>query len=361
LWAGNFDDFFTNVFAVQDSISEKVTASLALKISGSEQQQLAKRYTENTEAYALYLQGRYFHEQISEEGSRKALEFYDQAVRKDPEFALAYAWMTGALFHLVNLNINREENLQKVRLVANKAVQLDPNLADAHEALATVKHFLDWNFAEAETEFKKAIELDPKNADVRTSHALTLSELNRHDEAIQEIKTALQINPVTIYIHNQAAAAFLRARRFDEGVAYAKKAIELKPDNQQAYGLLIRLYVYKSMPEEATAALKKYSEIFPIEKPQFLTALVYHASGKKEEAEKILHEIIAQKKDAENYARYAHIYLLLGDKDRAFEFLEKSFQKRELDILLLGVDPQWGEIRSDARFQDLVRRIGLPQ
>ena len=363
LWAGNFDDFFTNIFAMQDSISEKMATSLALKLSGKEKELLTKRFTENTDAYALYLQGRYFHEQISAEGSRKALDFYEQAVQKDPEFALAYAWMTGALIHIASLNTNpiKEQNLQKARFVAAKAIQIDPNLSDAHEALATIKYVLDWNFAEADAEFKKAIELDPKNADVRNSYASLLSELKRHDEAVREIEIATQIDPITMYIQNQAISVLTRARRYDEAIARAQKAIELKPDNQQAHNQLIRLYFYKSMPAEANAALKKYLEIFPNANPQFLDALVYQVSGQKNEAEKNLRELIGKYKEGESCYKYALYYILSGDKDHAIEFLEKSFAQREAPILLIDVDPDWDGIRSDPRFQNLVRRIGLPQ
>ncbi len=360
LWTGSFDDFFTNIFAVQDSISEKMTASLALKISGKEKALLAKRPTENTEAYALYLQGRFYHEQLSEEGSRKAVEYYERAVQKDPEYAMAYSWMVGALIHLANLNLDREENWRKARDAANKAVSADPNLADAHEALANVKDALDWKFAEAEAEYKKAIELDPKNPDAHYSYAILLTRFKRFDEAIREIETAKQLNPVALYIQNEVVLLLLRARRYDEAIVQARKILELKPDFPPTYILLIRLYILKSMPDEATAALKKYKELTS-QSPKYLEAQIYFRAGKKDEAVKISREMIGKYKDGDNCSRYALYYVLLGEKDRAIEFLEKGFQRREIDMLWLNVDSHWDEIRSDARFQDLVRRVGLPQ
>jgi DNA-binding winged helix-turn-helix (wHTH) protein/TolB-like protein/Tfp pilus assembly protein PilF len=359
LWAGSFDDFFTNIFAVQDSISERMTNSLALKLSGSEKELLAKRPTENTEAYALFLQARFFHEQISEEGSRKAIEFYEAATRKDPEFALAFAWTVGALIHLANLNINREENLQKARNAASKAVELDSQLADAHEALATVKDAIDWNFAESETEHRRSVELDPKNADAHFSYAAFLSRFKeRQTEAVSEIEMAQRLDPVTMYIRAEAALILLRARRYDEAIAETKKLIELKPDFQPAYILLIRLYVYKSMPTEAEAALNKYAEFNPSNR-EYATALVYRQAGKIEESEKISREQIARYKDGENCGKYALYAVLLGDKTRAFEFLEKALQRRESILLTLDVDPDWDDLRDDARYQNLRRRIGL--
>lgn len=359
LWASSFDDFFTNIFAVQDSISEKMITSLALKLSGQEKEFLTKRHTENTEAYQLYLQGRYHHEQISREGSIKAIEFYEKAVQKDPEYALVYAWMTGALAHLVSLNINREENLQKARNSAEKAVALDPNLPDAHEALATIKDVFDWNWAEAEKEYLKAIELDSKNADAHNSYSLFLSRFRRHNEAVREVETARQLNPTAMYIQNQVAQTLIRARRYDEAIAEIQKAIELKPDNIQAHGQLVKLYVLKSMTNQAEKALKKYLE-FNLPTQEGTTALVYLHSGRKTEGEKILRELIGKYKEGDNCINYALYYLRLGDKDRTFEFLEKAFQRREQELVTLNVEPEWDELDSDPRFQNLMRRIGLP-
>jgi DNA-binding winged helix-turn-helix (wHTH) protein/TolB-like protein/tetratricopeptide (TPR) repeat protein len=359
LWAGSFDDFFTNIFAVQDSISEKMTSSLALKISGQEKAQLAKRSTENTEAYAFYLKARYYHEQISEDGSRKAVEFYEAAIEKDPEYALAYAWAVGAVFHLANLGINREENLQKAHDFAAKAVKIDPNLSDAHEALATVKDVLEWNWTEAENEYRKSIELDPRNADAHYSYAVFLSRFKtRSDQAVSEIETAKQLNPVAVYMQTESVVVLLRARRFDEALAAAEKIPELKPDFQSAYFLLTRLYVFKSMPDKANQALKKYLELGSY-KNQYLKAFVYMNSGKKAEAEKILREAVGKFDEKDSYANNALCYILLGDKDRAFEFLEKAYKRHEAHVLTLDVEPEWDALRSDPRFEDLTRRLGL--
>ncbi len=361
LWAESFDDFFTNIFAVQDSISEKMTSRLALKLSGNEKEQIAKRFTENTEAYAFYLKGRFYHEKITVEGSRKAVEFYEQAVQKDPEYALAYAWTTGALLHLANIGEDREENLRKARMTAFKAAELDPNLPDARESLANIYDVVDWKFAEAEIEYKKAIELDQNNPDAHFAYATFLSRFkNRQDEALREIEFAKRLNPVAMYMQTQAIYILLRMRRNDEAIREAKKIVELNPDFQQTYYLLAKLFTYQSMPAEANDALKKYLEITK-ERGQFLTAFVYRNSGKKAEAETILRELAGQYKDGDNCDKYALFYVLLGENNRAFEFLEKSFQRREVTMLTLDVDPDWDEIRSDPRFQDLVRRIGLQQ
>ncbi len=360
LWAGSFDDFFTNIFAVQDSISEKMTTSLSLKINGKEKELLARRPTENTEAYALFLKARYYHEQISEKGSRKAVELYQAAIDKDPEYAMAYAWMVGALIHLANLNINRDENWQKARNAAAKAVAADPNLPDAHEALANIKDAVDWNWTEAEIEYKKAIELDPKNADAHFSYSIFLSRFKRFDEALREIETAKQLNPVALYMQTEAVKILMRAHRFDDAVTESKKILELQPDNQQTYFLLTRLYVHQSMFPEAAAALKRYLEFNPSNQ-RYAAAFVYRYAGQKAEAEKILRELIGNYKDGDNCFPYALYYILADDKDRAFEFLEKAYKRREIALITLNVDPEWDELHSDPRFQDLLRRIGLPQ
>jgi DNA-binding winged helix-turn-helix (wHTH) protein/TolB-like protein/Tfp pilus assembly protein PilF len=360
LWTASYDDFFTNIFAVQDSISEKMASALALKLSGKEKELLTKRPTENTEAYALYLQGRYNHELLSEEGSRKALEFYQAAAAKAPDFALAYAWMVGAYVHLANLNIDRDNNRQAARDAAAAAVRIDPELPDAHEAMATVHSAIEWNWPAAEAEYRKAIELDPKNADVRYSYALNLCLYKRFDEALTQIETAKKLNPVAIYIQNEAGLILMRARRYDDAIAQANEMLQLRPDSKHAYMLLIRNYLYSGRYPEANDSLQKYLALQPANGPLY-TAMVYSRTGRKPEADKILRSLIDRYKEGDNGIDHALYSAVLGDIDRVFEFLERSYQRRETILLSLAVEPEFDLIRSDPRYAPLVKKIGLPE
>lgn len=360
LWAETFDDFFTNIFAVQDSISEKLTSSLALKLSGREKEQLAKRYTENTEAYALLLQARYFHEKLTKENTLKALEYYQAAIDKDPNYALAYTSRAGAYGFLANLNINPEENRQKARDTVMKALSLDPNLGETYADLADIQSFYDWNFTEAEKNYRKAVELAPNAANVHLQYSTTLTVLGRHDEAIAEAKKAVQINPVSPIALSFYLRTLTNARRYEETIVEGKKSLVLMPNERLILGGLIRAYIYNSMFAEAEALLPKFLEQNPINK-NYLKSLIYLNTGRKTEAEKILHDEIAEYKEGDNCFNIAMNYAALGDKEKTIEFLEKAFQRRESSITHLAILPEFDDLHSDPRFQDLLKKIGLPQ
>lgn len=359
IWADSFDDFFTNIFAVQDSISEKMISSLALKLSGKEQELLVKRPTENTEAYALYLQGRYHHEQISEEGSRKAIEYYEAAQKKDPGFALAYAWSIGAYFHMMVIDENRDENIRKARFAATKAVELDPNLSEAHEALAQIYTVLDLNWVEAENEYRRSLELDPRNSDAHHSYSSFLSMFpGRADQAVEEAKLARQLNPVTIYIQIQIPVNLSRAGRLDEAIEEAKKTIEMWPEHPSAYGLLASFYIRKGLADEAEKLLNKFTELKKTPS-KLTTAQLQFLRGNRAEGEKLLREQIAQYKPGGNCLPFAKSYAALGEKEKALELLECAFERRETYSFYMAVDPDWDMVRADPRFQAILRRMKL--
>lgn len=336
LWSGSFDDFFTNIFALQDSISERMAASLALKLSRREQESIEKRYTENTEAYQLFLQAQFHHLQISEAGSWNALKYYEASVAKDPDYALAWASMVGAYAHIENLNDDREANRERAKNAAYRALAIDPELPEAHEAVATVVDFFEWNWPEAEKEYLKAIELGPNRDGPHYAYSIFLSRFKRHDEAVREIRTAQQIDPSAVYIQDQLVHTLLRARRFDEALAEAKKSLEMKPD------------VLDRMKEVGTPL----SETF--------RARVYLNTGRRAEAEKILRPLIAKYKDGDNALPIALNHARLGEIDEAFEFLEKAYQRRESQVMIVNIEPEWDMIRSDPRYIDLTRRMRVP-
>lgn len=360
LWAGSFDDFFTNIFAVQDSISERMIESLAVRLSRKEEVALAKRYTENTEAYQLFLQGQFHHEQITRTGTQNALKYYRAAVEKDPDYALAYAAMSPAYIHLANLNIDRDVNFQNARDTARRAVELDPDLADAHEALAGVYDVLDWNWKAAEAEYKRAIELNPKREGPHFNYSSHLSRQKRHDEAIREIEEARRINPVALYIQNQLIHTLIRARRFDEAEAEIKKSLEMSPDNLHALNFMFRVSMYRSRLPEAKAAIDRY---VAAKGPRWDTFLAWYElrAGRAETGARALRAINAKyDSDGGNHGWIALNLVRLGEFDAAFDALEKAYARREFHLLTLNVDPDWDPIRSDPRLAELIGRLGLP-
>ncbi|MCC7307532.1 MAG: winged helix-turn-helix domain-containing protein [Acidobacteria bacterium] len=359
LWSGSFDDFFTNIFALQDSISERMATSLAVKLSRREQDSIEKRYTENTEAYQLFLQAQFHHLQISEAGSRNALRYYEAAVAKDPDYALAWASMVGAYAHLENLNDDREANRERARNAAYRALAIDPELPEAHEAVATVVDFFEWNWPEAEKEYLKAIELGPNRDGPHYAYSIFLSRFKRHDEAVREIMTARQIDPSAVYIQDQLVHTLLRARRSDDALAEANKSLEMKPDGHIVSGLLVRIFLQTSKFAEAEAVLDRMKEVgTPL--TETLRARLYLNTGRRAEAEKILRPLIANYKEGDSALPIALNHLRLGETDQAFQFLEKAYQRRESQVMIVNIEPEWDVIRGDARYADLMRRMRVP-
>jgi TolB-like protein/thioredoxin-like negative regulator of GroEL len=355
LWAGKFDDFFTNVFALQDSISEKMTEMLSMRLTQDEHQRMTKRYTENTEAYQLYLQGRYF---LFKYQFAKALGYYQAAVAKDPEYPLAYAGLATNYVALAVTTPDRQEMRDKAMAAANKAVSLDPNLDEAHNALGWVKFLGDWDWPGAEQELRRAIELNPNNADARQNYADLLSVLGRHDEALGEIERARQLDPVSSEIIRSSASILYHARRYDQALERCRKTLELDPQHRGANSLLPRIYVAKSMFEQAVAEVEKRLGADAVKRFPYL-AYAYVGLGRRAEAEEILQTSL--KSTGARGARHliAMVYTALGDEERALDWLEKAYQARDNRMIDLKVDPEWDSLRSDARFNDLLRRLGL--
>lgn len=359
LWAGSFDDFFTNIFAVQDSISERMLESLSVKLSRNDEAALAKRYTENTEAYQLFLKGQFHHEQISREGTETALKYYRAAIDKDPDYALAYAAMAPAYIHLANLNIDRDANKQNAREAATRAVSLDPELADAREALAGVHDVLDWNWTAAEEEFKRAIELNPKREGPHFNYSSHLSRHQRHDEAIREIETARRINPVALYIQNQVIHTLIRARRFDQAANETMKSLEMSPENTTALGYLFRIAMHRSNIDEARSIFDRYARRNGQHRDAYQAWLALR-SGNTEEGERLMRAVIEKHRDENNFGLVAVNCARLGRVDEAFAALDRAYERREHYLLTLNIDPDWDPIRADPRFGELIKKVGLP-
>lgn len=361
LWADKFDDFFTNVFAVQDSISEKMVNTLSLHLTGAQRQQLMQRYTENTEAYQLYLQGRYYHNKLM---PRKALEFYQAAVAEDPDYPLPYAGLEGIYLGMANAGINRQEYIDKAKESVNKALLLAPNLSEAHEALGDLRYAVDWDFTGAEQAYKKALELNSGNSSARYSYAILLSRVERHEEAISQMEIALQFDPVSAYIHAEYADILVNAGQYDAAIKRAGKALELDAGMMITHYYLARAYAAKSMYAEISADLQNLKETNGAQRLRLYMAYIYARSGKRPEAEKIISDNMhdpVESKFTWVPMVVAMAYSALNDKDKAFQMLDKAFKDRAVNLLSIKVEPEFDNLHSDPRFADLIKRIGLPQ
>ena len=363
LWADNFDESFTDIFKVEDSISEKVAAALALKLSGEQHIRLTKRDTENAEAYRLYLKGRYFWNKRTEEDFNRGISQFQQAIEKDPGYALAYGGLADSYIGLTFYDFAvPHESMPKAKASAMKALALDNSLAEAHTSLAHVLVNYDWNWSEAEKEFKRSIELNPDYATAHQWYAIHyLTATSQLEEALREMKKALELEPTSLVMNSFLGATLYYMGRYDEAIDQCRKTLEMDPNFAVAHWHLGLAYEQKQMFD---AAIEEFQKSVSLSggSPLMIAALghAYAGSQKKPEAIKIVRQLdeLAKHRYVSPY-EVAAIYVALGDNERAFQFLEKAYKEHSFHLAYLNVWPQFKSIRPDPRFQDLVRRIGL--
>jgi TolB-like protein/DNA-binding winged helix-turn-helix (wHTH) protein/Flp pilus assembly protein TadD len=364
LWADKFDEKISDIFAVQDHVSERVAGVLTLELTGADRKLLAKRYTENTEAYQLYLKGRYYLGKYDEEGSKRGLEFFKAAIDIDPNYALAYAGLADAYYGLSNLYLPPTEAMPKARVAALKALELDETLAEGHASLAVVKSQYDWEWAAAEREYRRALELNPGFASVHYGYGTYLLARGRTEEALAELKQAHELDPLSITNDLFAVFPFYYAppplRQYDRAIEELRKIIALEPNFSSAHSLLGGVYVEKGMYEDAVAAHQKAWQLGNNLWDLAYLVRSYAMAGRRAEAQKALGDLRERAKRehvAPNWMAAA--YLGLGDKDRALTWLEKAYEDRDENMTLLNVDPAFDSLHADPRFTVLLRRIGL--
>ncbi len=368
IWGDQYNRKTADLVSLQSEIAFDVSQKLKTKLSGADKQNLAKNYTENAEAYKLYLQGRFYWNKRTPVENRKAVDYFEQAIALDPNYALAYAALADC--YILQLpSMPRKERFPKARAAAIKALEIDETLGEAHTALAEVE--VDaWNWSVAERGFKRAIELSPNYPTARHWHAELLSRLGRHDEAIREMKRAQELDPLSLIINAMVGHTLMMARRYDEAIEQFKKTLEMDPNFNLARIWLARAYTYKGMYEEAITEREKRidgpggnpdNRATQIQNFAELKA-AYRKSGAKGFWEKRL-EIQKQNQAQGGSDRpfvMAEIYANLGDKDQALEWLEKVIEERGGDGYI-KVDPALDQLRDDPRFQELLRRVGFPQ
>ncbi|HEU4389869.1 MAG TPA: tetratricopeptide repeat protein, partial [Blastocatellia bacterium] len=350
LWADRFDERFTDIFAVEDRISERMTAALAVKLTGEERRLLAKRYTDNVDAYQLYLKGRFFWAKFTEDGLKKSIGLFEQATEKDPDYALAYTGLAAAYMVLgVNGHMAPGDTRPKAQYAVTKALELDTNLAMAHQSLAGFKLFHEWDWPGAEREFKRAIELDPGLAETHNLYSYLLSEQARFDEALAELRTAQELDPVSLGISGDYGDTLRQAGRYDQAIQQLNKTLEMDANNFFAHYSLGLACSQKGMHEQAIAEMKKAVSLSG-GSARMLSGLgqAYALSGKKAEARKAIADLQALSKQRYVSPLYiAMVYATLGEKDQAFAWLEKAYDERSSWLIELAIESCWDKIRTD--------------
>ena len=371
IWGERYDRKLTDLVSLQSDIARDVSAKLRARLSGADERKVAKAYTAIPEAYQLYLQGRYFWNKRTEADIRKSIDYFQKAIDKDPTYAMAYAGLADAYTTLPSYtNDTGLDSYPRARAAALKALELDESLAEPHATLGTVLLEHEWNFAEAEKEFKRAIELNPNYATAHHWYSEYLLAMGRNDEALAEIKRAQELDPLSLIINGIVGIVHAVRGEYDQAVAQLKKTIEMDPNFARAHLFLAEVYRDQGKFEEAIDEQEKHLTLLglPREKAGTMAEALrteYRKAGEKAYYRKLLEFIEAVRATNPNLSpplfEIAAIYERLGERDKAFEFLEKSYTQHEPDIVRLVEIRNFESIRSDPRFADLVRRIGFPQ
>ena len=364
IWGQQYSRKAADIFVLQGDLAKEMTSMLRMRLSGEEEKRMTKSYTANPEAYQDYLKGRYWWNKANEEGFKKGIEYFQQAIAKDPGDAQAYAGLADSYVLLTaGFGLPPKEAYPRAREAALKALEMDDTLAEAHISLAVVKAQYDWDWSGAENEFRRAIALNPSSARAHQAYGFVLlGATGRLEEAIIELKRALELDPLSLLINSNLAGALLAARQFDQAIEQERKTLDLDPNFILAHWYLGLSYVQKSMYKEGIAELEKAVGMSP---GNTLTlsgvGYAYAVAGRKAEAQKVLDKLDElSKQKYVSAASRAPIYAALGEKDKAFEWLEKAYEDHAIGAIKgVAQAPLYDPLRSDPRFADLLRRMNL--
>jgi adenylate cyclase len=367
LWVQNYDRQLEDVFAIQTEVAQNVADALKTQLLDEERQKIEKDPTGNIGAYTLYLKGRYYWNERNKESLEKAIKYFEEAIKRDPKFALAYSGIADTYAVLVDHgHLAPSEGYAKVKDAATKALELDDTLAEAHTSLANILS-AQWDWTRAEEEFAKALQANPNYATAHHWYSIHLLSLGRLDESIKELESAKELDPLSPMILAYGALCYLGARKYDIALQELDKALQLDPNFVPAHANRWDIYLAKSMFGEALAEL---GWVLPYYQPLSTAAKaevgsVYARAGRTEEAKRILRECEEAwahecNQDA-NPQALALIHLKLGNKDRAFEWLEKAFKARTITPFLVKLSPFFDEITSDLRFDEWLKKTGVAE
>jgi DNA-binding winged helix-turn-helix (wHTH) protein/TolB-like protein len=362
LWTAKFDQRYSDLFTVEDSMAGALADGLILDLTAAERERLMKRYTQNAEAWQAYLRGRYLWNRRTAETHQQAIDEFEQATRIDPNYALAYAGLADA-YALLGSNPNgvmpRAEAMSRARAAALKAIELDNSLAEAHTPLAFILMHYDWNVKDAETEFQRAISLNPSYATARQWHAINLLVAGHPDAAIEELNKAMALDPTSLIIGTDLAEIYLNANRPVEAEAAARRVLELDPAFATAQFRLA--WALQAQRRYADAAAQVPEERFG-DDPERLVVLTgsQAAMGKSADARHVLDRLVREADNRHAEFQVAEAYASIGDVEHMLPWLEKAFAVRDGALLMLNMNQRFAPVRSDARFRAFTARVGLP-
>ena len=362
LWGQRYRRPLSALLTLQDEIVREISATLRPALSGEDAQRVARRYPENTEAYRLYLRGRYYFDQRTADGIKRSIESFQEAIKKDPDYALAYAGLANAYVSSDTV-LPPARNVTLAKSAAVKALASDDSLAEVQTAVGRVLQHCDWDWAGAERAFKRAIELDPRNAEAHHMYSHYLTPMGRFEESVAEARRALALDPLDVLLNVHLSWAYLHARRYDEAITQGLKAIAMDPTLEVAYTAPARAYIGKKMYAEALAEFQKTVTLAGgvATGPDTYLGYTYAVMGMKADALAKLNILRARYEQGQATAYdLAVVYIGLNDTEQAFVWLQKAYMERSGGLLQIKADLIFDPIRSDERFNSLLRQLGLP-
>jgi TolB-like protein/Tfp pilus assembly protein PilF len=363
LWGGQYNRNPEDVFALQEDLSREICEKLRLQLTGEERQRLTKRYTEDSEAYRLYLKGRHHWNKRSPEGLQKAVEYFQQALDRDPAYSLAYAGLADTYAYLSFFNVVApREAMPKAKTAAIKGLEIDKALAEAHVPLGYISFTYDGDWPAAGKHFAQALTLNPAYTRAHTFYTFYLSSSGRSEEALEVAKGALDLDPASPAVSHSLAVQLYLARKFDRAIEQAHDTLEIDANFAISYAVLGEVYLSKGMYREGLSALEKYSALSRSGAASLALLGYSHARlGERKETLQVIEALKAASKQRFVPALFvALVYAGLEDKDQAFTWLEKAYEERFSRLAYLKVEALWDPLRSDPRFADLLRRVGIP-
>jgi len=360
IWGEQYDRKVADVLSLQQELAQEISTQLRSRLTGEEKKLLAKGTSEDSEAFQLYLKGRYFANKYNdEEAIRRGIEYFNQAIERDPTYALAYTGIADAYYNLSNLHMPPREAMPRVREAAQRALALDDSLAAAHTSMALALVWYDWNFAKGEQEFKRAIQLNPNDADAHRFYGDFLIAMGRFDAAIAEKRHAEQLDPLSINASWDVGRALYYAGRFDEAIEQAKRTQELDRNFPYVYFLQAQIAFRRNQVPEALAQIKRALDLGGRNTLLIATWGYMNArAGNRDEALRALDELRTRSPKYLLPLFLARIHTALGENDKAFDYLERVYADRSESIVWLKVDPSFEPLRKDPRFVALIKRVG---
>jgi len=357
LWTSQLDEKFTDIFRVQDSISERVATALKIRLTNKDN----RRYTENVEAYELYMKGRFHALRLTRAETDKAVAYFQQAIELDRNYALPYLGLAKAYIPMaLTSGLPSWQVIPKAKEAALRAIEIDPGNSEGYVTLGLISFWYEWDWQAAEKHYQRALDLDPKSAEAHFAYAHLLSNSGRHERALAEIKLARELDPLSLRTNAEEGQILFYAKDYDNALDRLKKTIDLDSNFWLSHLFISRVYTEKGMHSEAVAEAKKAAELSGNSQSDAYRAYALAKWGKLSEARAILTELL--KSATETYVPPSNIalaYNAVGEREKALEYLEKGFSERDVRMAFLKVEPQWDQLRSEPRFVDLIKRMKI--